>query len=143
MTVFIDTNVLVYSRDPANREKQDKAGQWLKYLWKLRLGRVSTQVLNEFYYTATTKLRPGISRNVARIDVENMSALNPLIIEFRHLQAAFTLEDRYGLNYWDALIVATAEAAGCSHLLTEDLQHDQQLGSVLVISPFLVDPESI
>jgi len=44
------------------------------------------------------------------------------------------------VHYWDALIVASAQQAGCRYLLTEDLQHGQQLGAVTVINPFAVQP---
>lgn len=141
MTVFIDSNVLVYARDPSDGAKRSAAREWLGQLWQLKEGRLSTQVLSEFYVTATTKLRPGLSKEVARADIEDMRVFRPLAIAPRHMTGAFWIQDRYGLNYWDALIVAAAEASGCRHLLTEDLQHNQQLGSVLVINPFLVEPD--
>ena len=57
--VFADTNVLVYARDAGESEKQPMAVQWLTSLWKRRLGRLSYEVLNEYYVTVTRKLRPG------------------------------------------------------------------------------------
>ena len=42
----------------------------------------------------------------------------------------------FGLNYWDALIVAAAAQSGCTHLLTEDMQHGQQIDAVTLINPF-------
>jgi predicted nucleic acid-binding protein len=50
------------------------------------------------------------------------------------------LQDRYRLSWWDALIVAAAQVAGCAYLLSEDLQDDQVLGSVRVVDPFRVSP---
>jgi predicted nucleic acid-binding protein len=51
------------------------------------------------------------------------------------------VESRYGLNYWDALVVAAAQHQGCTVVLTEDLQHGQQIDSVRIVNPFLVGPE--
>lgn len=48
------------------------------------------------------------------------------------------MRKRFSLSFWDALIVAAAQAAGCSHLLTEDLSHGQDLDGVRVVSPFRV-----
>ncbi len=44
-TVFVDTNVLVYARDPSEGEKHQKAWRWVMDLWNSRAGRVSYQVL--------------------------------------------------------------------------------------------------
>jgi predicted nucleic acid-binding protein len=38
---------------------------------------------------------------------------------------------------YDSLIVASALAAGCATLYTEDLQHDQQIEGLRIINPFL------
>ena len=48
-TSFVDTNVLVYSRDANAGDKQVRAHAWLEQLWKARSGRLSYQVLNEYY----------------------------------------------------------------------------------------------
>ena len=65
-TVFVDTNVLVYVRDVAEKEKQRRAAEWMAALWETRLGRLSTQVLQEYYVTVTAKLEPPRSREDAR-----------------------------------------------------------------------------
>jgi predicted nucleic acid-binding protein len=49
-------------------------------------------------------------------------------------------ESRYGLNYWDALMVAAAQHMGCTLLLTEDLQHDQQIDGLRIVNPFSSAP---
>ena len=55
-TVFVDTNVLVYARGATNRHKHNAATAWLSMLWDEQLGKLSYQVLNEYYFTVTTKL---------------------------------------------------------------------------------------
>jgi predicted nucleic acid-binding protein len=68
---------------------------------------------------------------------------NPVALTFPVLEAAWTIESRYSLSLWDALIVAAAQAAGCDYLLSEDMQHGQDLDGVEVIDPFRVAPEAL
>jgi predicted nucleic acid-binding protein len=56
--VFVDTNVLVYCRDASEPKKQAQNSAWMAALWKQRTGRLSFQVLQEYYVTVTSKLSP-------------------------------------------------------------------------------------
>ncbi len=46
------------------------------------------------------------------------------------------LQARFRFSFYDSLIVAAALQAGCSRLLTADLQHGQQVDSVTIENPF-------
>jgi len=140
--VFVDTNVLIYARDAAAGEKQSRAVRWMGHLWRAETGRVSVQVLQEYYVTVTRKLNPGLPEEEARKDVRDLMTWRPQAVGDAVLEGAWMIEDRFGLSFWDALIVAAAQVAGCRYLLTEDLQHGQELDGVVVQSPFLVDPAS-
>jgi predicted nucleic acid-binding protein len=140
--VFVDANVFLYRHDIAKPEKQEAAAAWLSHLWRTRNGRVSMQVLQEFYVNATQKLRPGLDRRTAREEVRDLMAWSPIPVDGRLIEGAWSLQDRFGLSFWDSLIAAAARSAGCRFLLTEDLQHDQDLSGVRVLSPFLVRPSS-
>ncbi|HSW06275.1 PIN domain-containing protein [Aquabacterium sp.] len=139
--VFVDTNVLIYSEDGADADKQKRAIEWLSMLWMKQRGRLSTQVLNEFYVNATRKLRPAMPAGDARAEVRRYQRWRPWAIDHTTVETAWAVESRFGLNYWDALIVASAQAQGCRFLLSEDLQHEQQIDSVRILNPFLVGPE--
>jgi predicted nucleic acid-binding protein len=67
--VFVDTSILVYAWDSTEPEKQKQALAWMTYLWKARTGRLSYQVLTEFYITVTQKLDPGMEPERARRNV--------------------------------------------------------------------------
>ena len=69
---FVDTNLLVYSRDASEPEKQEKAMRWMTRLWHEKSGRLSYQVLQEFYITVTQKLDPGLQQDIARMDVRSL-----------------------------------------------------------------------
>ena len=45
MTVFVDTNVLVYARDRSEADKQRRAAEWMANLWETGLGKLSYQVI--------------------------------------------------------------------------------------------------
>lgn len=141
--VFVDSNVLVYSRDESEPEKQPRARAWLEALWESRRGRVSAQVLEEFYVTVTQKLDPGLPAQEARSDVRALGAWHPVAIDHSLLPAAWDVEDRYGFSFWDSLILAAARRLDCGYLLTEDLQHGQEVEGLTVLSPFRAHPSKI
>jgi predicted nucleic acid-binding protein len=138
--VFVDTNVLVYARDLSEGSKQEQALVWVEHLWETRSGRLSYQVLQEYYVTMTRKLRPGLPPSDARADVRDLLAWRPVAVQADLLEAAWRVEARGEVSFWDALIVAAARNAGCSHLLTEDLAEGRRLGGVTVASPFVHEP---
>lgn len=141
--VFIDTNVLVYSRDASEPDKHRKAKAWMAHLWTTRRGRLSSQVLQEFYVTVTEKLEPGLDRESARREVRAFLHWRPVSIDARVLEGAWQVQDRHHLSWWDSLIASAAQVAGCAYLLTEDLQDDQVLGTVRVVNPFRVPPDDL
>lgn len=142
-TVFVDTNVLLYSLDGADRGKQAAALEWLEVLWRRRSGRLSVQVLNEFYVDASRKLRPPMPAGDVRAEVRRYQQWNPWPNDHATVESAWAVETRFKLNYWDALMVAAAQQQGCAYLITEDLQHDQQIDGVRILDPFQVGPERI
>lgn len=141
--VFVDTNVLVYARDASEPAKQPRARAWMEALWRSRTGRISVQVLEEYYVTVTSKLDPGLDPSEARSDVRSLSAWRPLPLDGDLVEGAWEIEDRRGFAFWDALIVAAARRSGCRHLLSEDLQDGQDLGGLEVVDPFLTAPAEL
>ncbi len=112
-------------------------------LWETGRGRLSFQVLQEFYVTVTQKLKPGLDVISAQTDVRTLLTWRPLSLNARVMEGAWFIQERYGLGWWDALIVAAAQVTGCNYLLTEDLQESQLLGHLEVINPFRRTFESI
>ena len=139
--VFLDTNVLLYAVDDRDIGKRDRARLWLAACWQARCGRVSTQVLNEFYANVRKKFTSAPSAGDARAEVRRYQHWRPWVIDHPTIEAAWAVESRYGINYWDALVVAAAQQQGCTLLLSEDLQHDQQIDGVRIVNPFVVGPE--
>lgn len=142
-TCFVDTNVLVYFRDASEPVKQRRARQWLERLWRDGSGRISAQVLNELYVTLTVKLKPGLSQRAARDELRDLVLWRPIATDAALIETAWSVQDHFGLAWWDALIVAAAHVAGCRWLLTEDLQDGQDLDGVVVVNPFSHEPAAI
>lgn len=141
--VFVDTNVLVYSRDASEPEKLDQAMAWMTHLWTSQTGRLSFQVLQEFYSTVTNKLQPGMDLQSARDDVRSLFVWHPIPVDADVVQGAWFVQDRFKLSWWDSLIVSAAQIGDSRYLLTEDLRENQMFGDVRVIYPFLHSPESL
>lgn len=142
-SVFVDTNVLLYVYDDADPGKRERCREWLSHCWEARCGRVSTQVLNEFYSNARKRFAAAIATGDARAEVRRLQQWQPWQIDHATIETAWAVESRYGLNYWDSLMVSAAQHLGCRWLLTEDLQHGQQIDQLTVINPFLTRPDEL
>jgi predicted nucleic acid-binding protein len=138
---FVDSNVLVYWRDARDPEKQARASEWLDLLWREQRGRISVQVLSEFYSVMTGKLGGRISPDEAWRDVVAFLSWAPQPIDAELLWKARDVQIRHQLNWWDAQIVAAAQLQGCALLLTEDLQDRAEYGGVVVQNPFTLGVE--
>ena len=135
--VFVDTNILLYARDSNQPSKQAIAAAWMTRCWRERRGRLSVQVLQEYYVNATQKLKPGLPKEMARQDVRNLLAWLPVSTDALLLESAWGLTDHYGFSWWDAQIVAAARRAECTVLLSEDMQHGLNVDGLRILNPFL------
>jgi predicted nucleic acid-binding protein len=139
--VFVDTNVFIYAMDPSDPDKQKAARSWREILWRRRLGRISMQVLQEFYVNIM-RIRPA-AREEVRAEIRDLLAWQPVTIDASLLERAWKLQDRFRLSFWDALIVGAAKASSCSYLLTEDLPSSQTIDGVLIVNPFRHQPDTM
>jgi predicted nucleic acid-binding protein len=139
-TVFVDTNVLVYARDSSEPEKQKTAASWMRELWRSRNGRISFQVLQEYYVNVTRKLRPGMPAAAAQEDIRALMHWGPVPTDSAIVERAWAIEEKFRLSFWDSLIVAAAAASRVTILLTEDLQEGVELDGIIVVNPFRTPP---
>ena len=139
--VFVDTNVLIYAVDLADPRKQRLAQNWLDEIWQGKVGRLSFQVLQEFYVKVCQKGLSSVSD--ARSEIRDLLTWKPIAVTTGLLERSWKIQDRYQLSFWDALIVAAAKVSACRYLLTEDLQDGQDLDGVQVVCPFTHEPASL
>jgi predicted nucleic acid-binding protein len=135
--VFVDSSVLLRSDDAVDVLRQQAARHWLLALWQRRIGRLSTQVLSEYYVNVTRNIANGLSLGDARAKVRRFQQWRPWQIDHQTVETAWGFEARFGLGYRDSLIVAAAQHAGCSHVLSEAMAHEQQYGPVQILNPSL------
>jgi predicted nucleic acid-binding protein len=141
-TAFVDTNVLLYAQDPRDSGKQAAAAAWLAHFWRTRSGRISTQVMNEFYVNLR-RAAPSMTLAATRALVQRYRAWQPWVVDEATVDRAWALQDRFSFSYWDALMVAAAQQQGCVALLTEDLQHGLNVDQLRIINPFLSSPTEL
>ena len=132
---FLDTNVLVYSDDPRDPAKQAKALALITDHLRLRTGVVSLQVLQEYFVSATEKLK--LDAELAKGRVEVFARFHVAEPNVGDILAAIDLHRLYGISLWDTLILRCAKQSGCLVLLTEDMQHGQIIDGVKIVNPFL------
>lgn len=133
---FVDSNVLVYGHDRGAGEKHRIAVGLLKRLWTDRSGVLSTQVLQEAWVNLRRKAEHPVSREEAVRLIEDYGRWQVVVNTTESVVEAIRLEDRFGISFWDALIVQSAQAAGVERLYTEDLNSGQLYGPVEVVNPF-------
>jgi predicted nucleic acid-binding protein len=131
---FVDTNVFVYTDDPRDPIKQARATELVGTAMRSRMGVVSTQVLQEYFNTATQKLR--LAHDLARRRVELIASMQVVQVDPPLILAAIDLHRLHQLSLWDALIFQAAIAAGCRELLSEDMQPGFRHAGVVVVNPF-------
>lgn len=132
---FLDTNILLYADDLDAGQKQDLAIEIIEAAISSGKGVISTQVLQEYFVNATSKL--GIQPDEAKRRIELLCCLDVVRIRVEDILDAIDLNRLHQLTLWDALIVRSAAGAGCDRVLTEDFQHGQVIGGVKIENPFL------
>jgi len=102
---------------------------------RLRTGVVSLQVLQEYFVSARKKLK--LDAEIARERVKAYALFHIAETKVDDILAAIDLHRLYNLSLWDALIFRSARQAGCSVLLSEDMQHGQIIDGVRIVNPFI------
>lgn len=131
--VFLDTNVLVYANDHRDPRKQTVAAKLLAGCIAERRGVISTQVLQEFAAVSIHKLRQDVdfvARRLLQFESLEVVQLTPVLIR-RALEFHLSRQ----VHYWDATILAAAEAARCTRLWSEDFATGTIYGLLRVENP--------
>jgi len=133
--VFLDTNVLVYAADVSDSRRQDRAIGILKAAFKHEKGyAVSVQVLTEFANVALKKLKMAPEAVVDYLQF--FTALNTVIPDPALVRRGVEIKALYGIQYYDAMMVAAAERAGMREIWSEDLNDGQSYCGIRGRNPF-------
>lgn len=134
MSVFLDTNVLLY----ATLRSEDHARKF-KARELLRCDNVvlSVQVLSEFVVQATRASRANrMPAELAIQHVENWRRFPIQETTTGLLDLTLRVFRRDKLAFWDSMIVAAALAQGCDILYTEDMQDGRIIDRLRIVNPF-------
>jgi predicted nucleic acid-binding protein len=132
---FLDTNILVYADDAKLPAKQLKAVELIEHHLRLRTGVISIQVLQEYFAAVLRKLNLDVG--LAKRKIQVYAKFHVVEPKVNSVVSAVDLHRLHGISFWDASILQSAKEAGCSILLTEDLQHGQTIDGVRIVNPFL------
>lgn len=132
---FVDTNILMYAHDAAAGAKHDRARALVEDLWRTRSGVVSTQVLQELCVNLRRKAGQPLDLKTTREIVTDYLSWEVVINTGESVLEALEIENRYGVSFWDALVIQAAESSGAAVLYSEDLSDGQTYGSVRIVNP--------
>jgi predicted nucleic acid-binding protein len=135
--LFIDTNVFVYQLDSSDKRKHRIAEGIVRDALVSGRACISFQVVQECLNVALRKAAVPLTPEQAR------SYLDVVLIPLLQVQPSPVLyhrtvdvQQRWRFGFYDSLIIASALLAGCTQLLSEDLQDGQRIEGLTVTNPF-------
>jgi predicted nucleic acid-binding protein len=133
---FLDTNVLVYAYDSGEPKKQSVARQYVQgavggaYV-------ISVQVLEELSTTLLHKFSIPLTPREMRSILDALSPVRAVELDQELVRRAVEVHERYGVHFYDGMIIAAAERANCTRIWSEDLNAGQEYFGIRVENPFL------
>ena len=91
---------------------------------------------DKLYVSLRRKAGRALPSDEARAVVADYLRWEVVVNNGESILEAIALEQRYGIAFWDALVVQSARACGAEVLYSEDLSDGQVYDSVRVVSPF-------
>jgi predicted nucleic acid-binding protein len=132
--IFLDTNILVYTLDTNNANKQKSAQNIFIQISKNENPVISTQVLQEFYYASTTKIKT--DKILVKNILHSFTNIETVQVNMDIIEEGIDISILSQISFWDGLIIAAAEYARCSVILSEDLNDGQIIRGVKIKNPF-------
>ena len=135
---FIDTNLFIYQLDTADQAKAAVANRIIRAGIENGSACISFQVVQECLNTILRKAEIALSTEQASQYLD--ASLAPLLRVYPSIalyQRGLEIQSRYRFGFYDSLIVAAAQEAGCTTLYSEDLQHGQIIADLRIENPFL------
>ena len=135
MSVFFDTNILVYCTDTSAPKKQAIARALVSTASASGDAMVSTQVLIELFNVLTRKQQMPSAN--AQTLIAAYSAWSVIPSDATLVTAAIEKSMHHQLSIWDAMVIEAALRGGAQTLYTEDLTHGQRFDALTVANPFI------
>lgn len=136
---FFDANIFIYLFDETDAEKRRISENILADALICDTGVISFQVIQETLNVITTKLKvPASTEDALRFLEIVLTPMWRIMPSMDLYTSAIAIQSRYRHSFYDALIIAAALEAGCTRLLSEDMQHGQRIEGLVIENPFRV-----
>jgi len=131
--VFIDSNIILYAYSRTEPSKREIANA---LIFATSDALISTQVINEVTNILYKKF--GLdSKEIEAVIDEIAEVFSIVNFTLETQKYAIHIKERYQLQYYDSLILATALEHGCGIVYSEDMQHNQLIEDRLrIVNPF-------
>ena len=131
---FIDSNVFIYAADSKNPVKRSIARKLITGAVASGGCKINVQVLNEFSSVAYRKL--GLTIDEIKAYLEMFRALTVLPVPADVTEKGLDVMQRYGLQFYDSLLLVAASESGCSEFISEDFNDGQIYCGMKAVNPF-------
>lgn len=134
---FLDSNIVLYVFDRDDLRKRNLAIDLLAEGLRSTRTCISFQVVQEALNVLTRRLDHPLTPDRAQRFLD--SVLSPLwqVMPSEQLYGrALGINERYKYGFYDSLIIAAALEAGCTRLLSEDMQDGQRIETLTIVNPF-------
>ena len=131
---FLDSNVLIYAADETDLAKFDKACDIVDTAVRGNGFMISAQVLNEFASVMFKKFKKPEDEVDDLLSV--LEAIKAVPVDPGMTRRALEIKKRYQVQFFDSLLLATAEANGCDEFWSEDLNDGQLYCGIKAVNPF-------
>lgn len=135
---FIDTNILIYTFDEDDPEKQETAQKIVRHATGTGFGYLSFQVVQECLNVLVRQFSDHMTLAQRHYYMQNtLQTLCKVFASFPLYDRALDLQSRWGFGFYDSLIIAAALETDADKLYSEDLQHGQIIEKLEIVNPFL------
>ena len=134
MKAFLDSNVFLYAFLNQDVGKKSVAARILADAVREDDGYVSLQVAKEFCNVLIKRSQKSVEEIARASEIFNRFHLVEGSLKL--IRRALDFKNRYDIQFYDSLMLAAAEAGGCSVIYTEDLNDGQLYFGIKAVNPF-------
>ena len=131
---FLDSNILIYAVDESQPDKYERACDIVEAAIRGNGFLISAQVLNEFASVMYRKFKKSDKEIRELLSIAGTMKTVPVLPEWTQL--AIDIKEKYGLQFYDSLLLAAARANDCQEFWSEDLNDGQMYCGIKAVNPF-------
>ena len=119
---LIDTNILVYTIDKKERDRNIKAKELIDLCWKGKITyAISVQNLAEFTSVTTNKLKLDYKQTHTMVAyIAEFAGFKKLNYTATTILSAIEIAGEFNISFWDALLAATMKEHHIYNIYTEN-----------------------